>query len=116
MTIARSATETVACIDAYAASYRDLFSDVRSFDHFTRLQLGLISDVARTSLPAIGRVVGTDPQALHHFVANADWDVTQVRLQITREALRGRSFVLCIDETGDQTYGRVTNYVSRQYI
>jgi SRSO17 transposase len=119
MTAVRSATETVAFIDAYTAAYRDLFQDVRSFDHFTRLQLGLISDVARTSLPAIGRVAGAEPQALHHVVANADWDVThlrQRRLQLTRSALCGRSFVLCIDETGDQTYGSVTDDVSRQSI
>lgn len=75
--------------------------------------------MARTSLPALARVTGSDPQALHHFVANADWEVSalrQRRLQRTREALQGRSFVLCIDETGDQKYGTVTDYVSRQYI
>jgi SRSO17 transposase len=119
MTTARPATETIAFVDDYCAAYRDLFQDVRSFDHFTRLHLGLISDVARKSLPAIGRVVGADPQALHHFVAHADWDVTQVRqrrLQLTRQALGGRSFVLCIDETGDQKYGSKMDYVSRQYI
>ena len=93
MTAARSATETVAFVDNYCAAYRDQFQDVRSFDHFTRLQLGLISDVARKSLPAIARVTGANPQALHHFVANADWDVThlrQRRLQRTRQALGGR--------------------------
>ncbi|MDP9312095.1 MAG: IS701 family transposase [Chloroflexota bacterium] len=119
MTAVRPATQTVAFVDAYAAAYRDLFHDVRSFDHFTRLHLGLISDVARKSLPAIGRIAGADPQALHHFIANAEWDVTQLRqrrLQLTRDALRSRSFVLCIDETGDQKYGTVTDYVSRQYI
>lgn len=119
MTAVRPATETVAFVDAYAAAYRDLFSDVRSFDHFTRLHLSLISDLARKSLPTIARLVGADPQALHHFVANAAWDVSQLRprrLELTRQALGGRSFVLCIDETGDQKYGRVTDYVSRQYI
>jgi SRSO17 transposase len=119
MTAVRPATETVAFVDTYAATYRDLFQDVRSFDHFTRLHLGLISDVARKSLPAIGRVSGADPQALHHFVAKADWEVAQVRqrrLELIRDALRGRSFVLVIDETGDQKYGNVTDYVSRQYI
>lgn len=119
MTAVRPATETVAFVDAYTAAYRDLFGDVRSFDHVTRLHLGLISDVARTSLPAISRVVGADPQALHHFVANADWNVAhlrQRRLDLTRHALRGRSFTLCIDETGDQKYGTATDYVSRQYI
>lgn len=119
MTAVRPATETVTFIDTYAAAYRDLFGDVRSFDHFTRLQLGLISDVARKSLPTIGRIAGADPHALHHFIANAEWQVTELRqrrLQLTRDALRGRSFVLCIDETGDQKYGTVTDYVSRQYI
>ncbi len=71
-------------IDEYAASYRGLFSDVRSFDHFTRLNVGLLSDVAGKSLPAIGRVSGAEPQALHHFIANADWDVTQVHKRISR--------------------------------
>ena len=119
MTAVRPATETVTFVDAYCSAYRDLFGDVRSFDHFTRLHLGLISDVARKSLPAIGRVAGADPQALHHFVANADWDVAefcQRRLDLTRQALRGRSFVLCLDETGDQKYGTVTDYAARQYI
>src|SRR5688500_333776 len=119
MTAVRPATETVNFVDAYCATYRELFRDVRSFDHFTRLHVGLISDVSRKSLPAIGRVIGADPQALHHFVAKADWDVVQLRqhrLELTRTALRGRSFVLCIDETGDQKYGSVTDYVSRQYI
>ena len=119
MTAVRPATEPVAFVDTSAASDRDLFHDVRSFDQFTRLQLGRISDVTRTSLPALSRVVGADPQALHHFVANADWNVTQVRqrrLDVTRRALRGRSFVLVIDETGDQKYGTVTDDVSRQDI
>jgi SRSO17 transposase len=119
MTAVRPATTTVAFVDTYCAAYRNVFSDVRSFDHFTRLHVGLISDVARKSLPAIGRVTGADPQALHHFIANADWDVARLRhrrLQITRDALAGRAFVLCIDETGDQKYGTVTDYVSRQYI
>jgi SRSO17 transposase len=119
MTTVRPATETVAFVDTYCAAYRDLFSDVRSFDHFTHLHLGLISDVARKSLPVISRVTGADPQALHHFIANAEWDVNllrQRRLHLTCEALHGRSFVLCSDETGDQKYGSVTDYVSRQYI
>ena len=119
MTAVRPATETVAFVDAYTAAYRDLFSDVRSFDRFTRLHGGLISDAARKSLPAVARVAGADPQALHHVLANADWDVAELRqrrLRITRDALRGRPFVLCLDETGDQKYGTTTDYVSRQYI
>lgn len=95
MTTVPPATETVSFVDASCVPYRDLFGALRSFDHFTRLDFGLISDVAWTSLPAISHLVGTHPQALHHVVANADWAVThlrQRRLQLTRQALRGRSF------------------------
>jgi len=119
MTAVRPATETVTFVDTYCAAYRDLFGDVRSFDHGTRLHLGIISDLARTSLPAIGRLGGAAPQALHHFVANAAWDVAdlrQRRLELLRQARDGRSFVLCIDATGDQTYGMGTDDVSRHYI
>lgn len=119
MTAVRPATNTVAFVDAYCAASRDLFDTVRSFDHFTRLHLGLISDLARKSLPAIGRVVGADPQALHHVVANADWDVAllgQRRLHLTHRARGDRAFVLCLDETGDHKYGTDTDYVSRHYL
>jgi SRSO17 transposase len=67
---------------------------VRSFDHCTRLHVGLISDVARKWLPALGRSTGIDAQALHHFIVNGDWDVDELRqrrLMLTREALRGQS-------------------------
>lgn len=57
-TAVRLATEPVAAV---GATYRDLFLDVRSFDHVTRLHLGLISDIARKSLPAISRSTGADP-------------------------------------------------------
>lgn len=48
-----------------------------------------------------------DTQALYHFIANAEWDVARFRqrwLQLTYEALRGHSFVLGTNETGDQLY------------
>ena len=33
-----------------------------------------------------------------------------------RQALAGRSFVLCIDETGDRKKGKTTDYVAHQYV
>ena len=54
MPAARPATETVACIDAYTAPDRDLFTDVRSFDHFTRRQLGLLRYAVTIVLAAMG--------------------------------------------------------------
>jgi len=119
MGTARAPAPTVTFIDAYCAAYRDLFDDVRSFEHLCLLHLGLISDLPRKSLPAIGQRVGADPQALHYFVANADWNLEKLRkkrLELTRDALRERPFVLIIDETGDLKKGKTTDYVSRQYI
>lgn len=119
MGTARQPTPTVAFVDAYCAAYRDLFEDVRSFEHLSLLHVGLISDLPRKSLPAIGRRVGVDAQALHHFFANADWSLEQLRtkrLELTKQALRERPFVLCIDETGDLKKGKTTDYVARQYI
>lgn len=119
MGMAREPAPTVTFVDDYCAAYRDLFDDVRSFEHLCLLHVGLISDLPRKSLPAIGRRVGAEPQALHHFIANADWSLDKLRekrLALTREALRGRPFVLVIDETGDLKKGKTTDYVARQYI
>jgi SRSO17 transposase len=116
----RSATETVAFVDDYCAAYRDLFSDVRSFEYFKLLHVGLISDLKRKSLPALAKAVGLDnSQGLHRFVTDGDWDLAklrQQRLTLTKQALAGRTFTLCIDETGDRKKGTTTDYVAHQYI
>jgi SRSO17 transposase len=38
------------------------------------------------------------------------------RLNLRRQALAGRAFTLCIDETGDRKKGKTTDYVASQYI
>ena len=119
MSKARKANPTVTFIDEYCRLYQDLFPDVRSFEHFKFLHVGMLSDIKRKTLPAIAKVAGDlDPQALHHFVAKAPWNVEEVRtrrLTLLRQALAGRSFVLCIDETGDRKKGKTTEYVAHQY-
>jgi hypothetical protein len=42
MTQAKQATPTVTFVDEYCALYQDLFPDVRSFDHFKQLQIGML--------------------------------------------------------------------------
>lgn len=119
MTKTRPATSTVAFVDQYCAPYRALFKNVRHFEQFTALHLGLLAETRHKSLPRLGKTVHMDPQALHHFVANADWSVEQVRAQrlsLLRQALGERSFILCIDETGDRKKGRTTDYIASQYI
>ena len=117
---ARPAIETVSFIDEYCKLYQDLFPEVRSFECFKYLHLGMISEIKRKTLPAIARAVGlADSQSLHHFLSKSPWDVEQLRnrrLQLLLKALNGASFILFIDETGDKKKGTTTDYVDRQYI
>ncbi len=119
MSRTRPATPTVAFIDQYCALYRSLFHNVRHFEHFTALHLGLLAETRRKSLPRLGKTVHADPQALHHFLANAEWSVEALRskrLELLRQALGATPFILCIDETGDRKKGHTTDYVATQYI
>ena len=119
MTRTRPATPTVAFIDQYCAHYRELFKNVRHFEHFTALHLGLLAETRHKSLPQLGKTVHADPQALHHLLAKANWSVEDFRTQrlaLLHQALGETPFILCIDETGDRKKGHTTDYVSHQYI
>ncbi len=54
---------TVQCVDTYCELYRDLFIEVRAYESFKYLQLGLISDLKRKSLPAIALRAVAEPIA-----------------------------------------------------
>jgi SRSO17 transposase len=119
MSKTRPATATVAFIEQYCARYRDLFHNVRHFEQFTAVHLGLLAETRRKSLPRLGKTVHIDPQALHHFLANAEWSVEalrQRRLELLRQAVGQTPFILCLDETGDRKKGHTTDYVATQYI
>lgn len=111
---------TVQCVDTYCEMYRDLFVEVRAYESFKYLQLGLISDLKRKSLPAIAKAVGkTNAQGLHHFISQSPWqgeDLEKRRLKIILAILEEREIVVMIDETGDKKKGKKTDYVKRQYI
>ena len=112
MTQARSPTPTVAFVDDYCAQYRDLFGDVREFEQFTLLHVGLLAETKRKSLPRIAKTVQADAQALHHFLSKAHWSTTALRarrLEALRQALGETPFILCIDETGDRKKGHTTD-------
>jgi SRSO17 transposase len=119
MTTPREPISTISFIDQYCSHYQDLFPDVRAFEHFKSLQLGMIADIKRKTLPAIAKAVNSDAQALHHFIAQAPWSTSafrQRRLQLTQQALRDRGITVCVDGTGDRKKGKKTDYVSRQYL
>ena len=117
---ARVATETIKFIDDYCQWYRKLFPEVRSFEAFKYLHVGMISDIKRKTLPAISRVVGlSNEQGLLHFLTESPWKLSQLRdqrLKLILQILAGREIILIIDETGDKKKGSTTDYVKRQYI
>ena len=118
--LARDAQPTVSFIDKYCIYYKDLFPEVRSYECFKYLHLGIISEIKRKSLPQIAKVVGLkSAQSLHHFLDASPWDVTELkkrRLSKTLDVLKGHSITVVIDETGDRKKGKRTDYVARQYL
>jgi len=116
----RPAKATVQFIDEYCQWYQTLFPEVRSFEAFKQLHLGLISQLKRKTLPAIAEVAGLDnAQALHHFLTESPWQTSafrQQRLRLILQTIGKREIVLVIDDTGDRKKGHHTDYVKRQYI
>jgi len=119
MTRTRPAAPTVAFVDEYCAQFRSLFGNVRHFEQFTALHVGLLAETRHKSLPRLGKTVHVDPQALHHFLAKAPWsvqDLRRTRLALLRQALGETPCILCLDETGDRKKGHTTDYAATQYI
>ncbi|CAD5970101.1 putative transposase for insertion sequence element IS701 [Planktothrix tepida] len=118
--LARDAQPTVSVIDEYCQGYKDLFPEVRSYECFKYLHLGIISPIPRKSLPEIAKIVGIrSPQSLHHFLANSPWSARELkerRLARTLKALKGEKIIVIIDETGDRRKGKKTDYIARQYL
>lgn len=118
--LARDAQPTVTLIDEYCSSYKDLFPEVRSYECFKYLHLGIISAIKRKSLPEIAKVVGIkSAQSLHHFIAKSPWSIIEIqerRLSKTLSTLKGKKITVVIDETGDRKKGKKTDYVARQYL
>ena len=120
MTDPRPPKVTVSFVDSYCALYKHLFSEVRSYESFRDLHLGMISDIKRKTLPEIARVVGRENhQGLHHFLGESPWaasKLSQQRLKTILQVLKGQEIIVLVDETGDKKKGHSTDYVKRQYI
>jgi SRSO17 transposase len=120
MTQPRSPKPSIKFVDEYCAIYRNIFPEVRSFENFRALHLGMISEIKRKTLPEIALVVGLEnQQSLHHFLTESPWSIESLkkrRLELILRGLNERSIILIIDETGDKKQGTTTDYVNRQYI
>ena len=87
--------------------------EVRSFEAFKQLHVGMISEVKRKSLPTIAKAVGLENhQSMHHFLTKSPWQVPQLqhaRLQLILQMLPGQELILIIDDTGDRKKGQATD-------
>jgi len=81
--------------------YRNLFSEVRSFEAFTHLQAGRISDIKRKTLPAIAEIMGLEnAQGLPHFLTQLPWEAQayiRQRLELILRIVKNRKIVIIID-------------------
>jgi len=107
-------------IDEYCAEYKEIFKEVRNYECFKYLHLGMLSSIKRKSLPEIAKTVGIiSAQSLHHFIANSPYSVEEInkkRLNKILSSLQGEAITVVIDETGDRKKGQKTDYVARQYL
>ncbi|PSB04751.1 IS701 family transposase [Merismopedia glauca] len=120
MILPRIPTRTVSFVDDYCQEYQKIFPEVRSYENFKFLHIGLISELTRKSLPEIAKYVGLkDSQSLNNFIKNSPWDVNllrEQRLSLLKKHLGNRRFILVINEIGDKKKGKTTDYVAKQYI
>ena len=116
----RPPTARVGFIDEYCLLYRSVFEDVRAYECFKWLHVGIVSSLPRKTLPKIAKLNGLkDGQRLHHFLRDSPWsaaEVRAIRLHLIREQIAIQPISLCIDETGDVKKGQTTDYVAKQYI
>lgn len=105
----RDAHPTVAVIYEYCAEYKDLFKEVRNYECFKHLHLGITLPVKKN----------TQRVSLHHFIENLEQSADELRsrrLNKINRALDGETIILVIDKTGDRKKDKQTNYVAKQYL
>ena len=81
----RPPVSTVHFLDSYCELYQNLFPEVRSFENFKYLHLGMISNIKRKTLPAIAKIVRLDnEQSLHHFLTQSPWYAKGLSYELIR--------------------------------
>jgi SRSO17 transposase len=80
MTQPRAAARTIIFIDEYCSYYQTTFPEVRSYEAFKRMLMGILTPSQRESLTTIGEIVGLkNSQSLHNFVTESPWSYQQLR-------------------------------------
>ncbi|CAD5973485.1 putative transposase for insertion sequence element IS701 [Planktothrix tepida] len=115
--LARDAQPTVSVIDEYCQGYKDLFAEVRSYESFKYLHLGIISPIPRKSLPEIAKIVGIrSPQSLHHFLANSPWSVRELKERRLARTLKADGVTRELKGRLHQHHSSLTPLKKREFI
>lgn len=106
MVVPRPRVPTVSFVDKYCQAYQHLFPEVRSWENFKYLIMGMISEIKRKSLTGIAKVVWLkNEQSLHHFLTFSPGNIKacqRLRLSLILESVAGKKIILIIDETGNK--------------
>jgi len=87
MTQPRDPKPSVKFVDEYCAIYQNLFPEVRSFESFRNLHLGIISEIKRKSLPEIARICRIGKLSIITPFFNRVTILNNLRLIIQHECL-----------------------------
>jgi SRSO17 transposase len=110
-------------VRSFADRFDAVFTRPIQKERFCQYLTALLLQTERRNTHGIARLVaGTDDQAIHHFLANAPWDHTElnevrVKLLNTRPQTRSRpEGVLILDDSGSPRRGSKIANTKRQYI
>ncbi|WP_019487089.1 transposase, partial [Kamptonema formosum] len=111
---------TISFIDQYCGSYQKIFPEVRSYEAFKQIIMGILTPSKRKSLVTLSKIIGLkNSQSLHNFLTQSPWKSEELRaqrLKIIFNWLKEEAIDIIIDETGDPKKGNKTEYVARQYL
>jgi SRSO17 transposase len=107
MTQPRASQPTIGFIDQYCLQYQSIFPEVRSYEAFKRILIGIITPSQRKSLSRIAKIVGLEQgQSLHHFITSSPWtyqELRTVRLKLILDWLKGETIDIIVLRTNVRT-------------
>ena len=93
---------TISFIDQYCSNYQNIFSEVRSYEAFKQILMGILTPSKSKSLVTISKIVGLrNSQSIHNFLTQSPWKVEELRaerLKIILKWLKGEAIDIIIDE------------------
>lgn len=75
----RTPQSTISFIDQYCNNYQKIFSEVRNYEAFKQILMGILTPSKRKSLVTISKIVGLkNSQSLHNFLTQSPWKVEEL--------------------------------------